>query len=123
LGAGAVYDFPRNFKDSDMNGNMSFVPMYVGVKVRSPLEALNNNYGFLAGKLGYSAFIHDDIGGIKSSSGGLFYGLGLGVSISSLVIEAVYSISNFSYTESAAAKKTFKESHSAITIFVGFKFE
>jgi len=119
-GAGAVYDFPRNFKDSGVDGNISFVPMYVGVKVRTPLEGLNNNYAFLSGRLGYSAFINDGIAGVKSSSGGLFYGVGLGVSISYLVLEAVYGISNYSYNTGAAS---FDEKYSTISIYAGFKFE
>jgi hypothetical protein len=124
FGAGAVYDFPRNLKDDDIDGNISFVPMYAGVKVRTPLEGLNNNYLFLSGRLGYGAFIYDDIDDIKSSSGGLFYGVGLGISISYLVIEAIYGISKYSYkTGSGAARESFDEQYSSISIYAGFKFE
>ena len=121
-GAGAVYDLPRKFKDSGVDGSISFVPMYVGVKVRTPLEGLNNNYAFFAGRLGYSAFMYSDMNGITTSSGGLFLGAGLGVSISYLVLEAVYSVSNFSYTTGPGGK-SYDEKYSTITIYAGFKFE
>ncbi|MCL2144772.1 MAG: hypothetical protein FWH43_04685 [Endomicrobia bacterium] len=122
-GAGASYDFPREFKESGVDGCISFVPMFVGVKVRTPLEGLNNNYGFLTGRLGYSAFMNDDMNA-KSSSGGLYCGIGIGVSISYLVLEAIYAVSNYSYTVgSGSARKTYDEKYSTISIYAGFKFE
>lgn len=125
VGAGAVYDLPRKFKDDDIDGSISFLPMYAGVKVRTPLEGLNNNYAFLSGRLGYSAFMNNDLDTIKSSSGGLYYGVGLGVSISYLVIEAVYGINNYSYKVKSpgGSNKSFDEQYSTITIYAGFKFE
>jgi hypothetical protein len=127
FGVGAVYDLPRKFKDDDISGNISFLPMYAGVKVRTPLEGLNNNYAFLSGRLGYGAFMCDDIDRIKSSSGGIYYSVGLGVSISYLVIEAVYAVSNYSYTTKReglfVSSKTYDDKYSAISIYVGFKFE
>jgi hypothetical protein len=120
-GAGAVYDFPRKFKDGG-DGSISFVPMYVGVKLRTPLEGLNNNYAFFAGRLGYSAFMYSDMPGIRTSSGGLYCGAGLGVSISYLVLEAVYAVSNYSYTIGSTGR-SYDEKYSTITIYAGFKFE
>lgn len=121
-GAGAVYDLPRKFKDDDFEGNVSFLPMYVGVKVRTPLHGLENNYAFLAGRLGYSAFMYNDIDNIKSSSGGLYYSVGIGVSINVIVLEAVYSISNFSFKDKFSGKKE-DGKYSTIGIYAGFKFE
>jgi hypothetical protein len=123
-GAGAVYDLPRKFKDDDMKGSISFAPMYAGVKIRTPLEGLNNNFAFLSGRLGYGAFMYNDMDIIKSSSGGLYYGVGIGVSISYLVLEAIYSITNYSYkTESLGLSKSYNEKYSTISIYAGFKFE
>ncbi|MDR1195454.1 MAG: hypothetical protein LBL00_03150 [Endomicrobium sp.] len=126
FGVGAVYDLPRKFKDDDIDGSISFLPMYAGVKVRTPLEGLNNNYAFLSGRLGYGAFMYNDIDAIKSSSGGLYYAVGLGVSISYLVLEAVYSVSNYSYTViqgPGMSNKSYDDEYSAISIYAGFKFE
>ncbi|MDR2425723.1 MAG: hypothetical protein LBD46_00830 [Endomicrobium sp.] len=124
VGMGAVYDLPRNFKDDNLSGNISFVPMYVGVKVRTPLEGLNNNFAFLSGRLGYGAFIYNDIDMIKSSSGGIYYAVGLGVSISYLVLEAVYGVSNYSYkTGQGVTSKNYDDKYSTISVYIGFKFE
>lgn len=123
-GAGAVYDLPRKFKDKDIDSSISFIPMYAGVKIRTPLESLNNNYAFLSGRIGYSAFMYKDIDDISSSSGGLYYGVGLGVSIDYLVLEALYSISNYSYkVKPPLGDETFNERYSTISIYAGFKFE
>ncbi|AKL98597.1 hypothetical protein [Endomicrobium proavitum] len=121
LGAGATYDLPRNFKDSSYSGDVSFMPLYIGVKARTPLKGLAANYGFITGRIGYSAFI-PNASWIKSSSGGLYYAGGVGINISCLVIEAVYAVNNFSF-KYAADNKTYKETDSTISLYAGFKFE
>jgi hypothetical protein len=124
-GGGAVYDLPRKFKDSDENsGSISFLPVYAGVKIRTPLEGLNNNYAFLTGRLGYGAFMYNDIDEIKSSSGGLYCSVGVGISISVMVFEAIYAVNKYSYDiQSAGVRKSFDENYSTISIYAGFKFE
>ncbi|MCL2335562.1 MAG: hypothetical protein FWC57_05805 [Endomicrobia bacterium] len=122
-GAGAVYDLPREFKNNDQaNGNVSFLPVYVGAKLRTPLYGLADNYAFLTGRLGYSAFMNGSTNWIQSSSGGLYYAGGIGVSISYLVIEAIYAINNLSYT-AKNTNKSYDEKYSVISLYVGFKFE
>lgn len=120
-GAGAIYDLPRKAKDSD-RGDVSFLPMYLGLKIRTPLHGLENNYAFLSGRLGYSAFMYNDLPQIKSASGGTYYAAGVGISISQLVLEAIYSISNFSI-RSAITDKSYDAKCSTIGIYAGFKFE
>ena len=119
-GGGALYEFPRNFKDN-LKGDISFLPIYVGLKMRTPLHGLDNNYAFLAGRLGYSAFMNSNPDWIKSSSGGMYYSAGLGVCISYLLLEAVYAVNNFSFT--TPADKNYDERYSTITLYAGFKFE
>jgi len=122
-GAGAVYDMPREFKNGDQaKGSVSFLPIYVGAKIRTPLYGLADNYAFLSGRLGYSAFMNNSADWIQSSDGGLYYAVGMGVSISYFVAEAVYGINNLSYT-AAGTHKSYDENYSVLTIYVGFKFE
>ena len=120
VGAGATYDLPRNFRDT-YAGSVSFLPLYVGIKARTPLHGLDDNYGFITGRIGYSAFIpSNDF--MRSTSGGLYYSGGVGISVSYLVIEAIYSIENFSY-KSVTDNSSNSTYASTISLYVGFKFE
>ena len=122
-GAGAVYDMPREFKNGDeAKGSVSFLPIYVGAKLRTPLYGLADNYAFLSGRLGYSAFMNNSADWIRSSAGGLYYAAGIGVSISYFVAEALYGVNSLSYT-AAGTNKSYDEKYSVITLYVGFKFE
>ena len=50
--------------------------------------------------------------------------VGLGVSIDYLVLEALYSISNYSYkVKPPLGDETFNERYCTISIYAGFKFE
>ncbi|MDR3256081.1 MAG: hypothetical protein LBT18_00225 [Endomicrobium sp.] len=122
LGGGAIYDSPRTFQDKNYSGNLSFFPLYAGLKVRTPLHGLDNNYMFFSGRLGYSALITTKDIEWKSSVGGLYYGVGLGISINVLVIEVIYAISNFTY-QTASNSKNDDGTYKTITFYVGFKFE
>ncbi|MCL2390646.1 MAG: porin family protein [Endomicrobia bacterium] len=118
VGAGASYDLPRKFKDNAIDGSVSFLPLSIAVKARTPLQGFDNNFPFIVGRLGYSAFMNNS-DYIKSSSGGLYYSLGLGVSIDYLVIEAAYAANKFSFKNPADKDGTY----STISLYVGFKFE
>jgi len=120
VGAGATYDLPRNFRDT-YAGSVSFMPLYVGIKARTPLHGLSDNYGFATARVGYSAFMPDN-DFMRSTSGGLYYSGGVGVSIRYLVIEAIYSIENFSY-KSVVDDSSNNGHASTISLYVGFKFE
>ncbi|MCL2484745.1 MAG: porin family protein [Endomicrobia bacterium] len=119
FGAGASYDLPRKFKDINST-NVSFLPMFVAVKARTPISGFDNNYPFIVGRMGYAAFMNDS-SFIKSSNGGMYYSLGVGVSLDYLVIEAGYSKSAFSYT--TFSNLTQDGEQSAISLSVGFKFQ
>lgn len=120
FGAGAVYDFPREFKEDNIKGNISFLPLYVGLKLRTPLHGLENNYIFASGRIGYSSFM-EDINMMKSTSGGLYYAGGIGVCVSYFMFEAVYAVNNLSYKD--FANKNHDENYSTVTLYVGVKFE
>ncbi|MDR1695562.1 MAG: porin family protein [Endomicrobium sp.] len=120
VGAGASYDLPRKFKSNTSGGSVSFLPMSVAIKARTPLHGLENNYPFIVGRLGFSAFMNN-ANWIKSSSGGLYYSIGVGVSISNLVIEAAYGASKFSYND--PSEQSFDGTYSTISLTAGFKFE
>ena len=121
VGAGASYDLPRKFKDDIIDGSVSFLPLSVAVKARTPIQGFDNNFPFIVGRIGYSAFMNnsDDI---KSSSGGLYYSLGLGVSIDYLVIEAAYAANKFSF-KNPVTDTNLDGTYSTISLYVGFKFE
>jgi hypothetical protein len=71
LGAGATYDFLRNFENNSYSGNISFLPIYLCAKLRTPLHGLGNNYFFLSEKLGYSSCMSNS-SLWKSITGGLY---------------------------------------------------
>jgi hypothetical protein len=73
---------------------------------------------FLSGRVGYSPLMAKDTDW-KSSNGGLYYGVGLGINLGVLVIEAVYSENKFSYTINDQKDG----SYSTITLYAGLKFE
>ncbi|MCA6071696.1 MAG: hypothetical protein LE168_04950 [Endomicrobium sp.] len=121
LGGGATYDLPRKFKDKDMSGKTSFLPLFVAAKICTPRFGLDNNYAFLSPKVGVSVPMFEDMGKISSTNAGLYYGIGLGVSMNVLVIEAVYAANNLTYKDKDA--KTTDAKCSTITLYAGFKFE
>ena len=122
IGGGINYDMPRNFKAADIvPGTISFLPIYTSVKVRMPLHGLENNYPFIAAKLGYSAFM-DNADWIAASSGGLYTGISAGYCIGSLFFEASYSINNLSYRLDNSSK-SFDVTYSTIAVYIGIKME
>ena len=124
LGAGALYELPREFKeDSFGNFSVSFLPLFVGVKARTPVQGLSNDYGFATLRLGYSPIMTSNANGfIRNESGGLYFAGGLGMNIDMLVIEAVYAQNKFSYTDVSSGRSE-DATNSTITLFVGMKFE
>jgi hypothetical protein len=119
LGGGATYDLPRKFKDKDVPGKTSFLPLFVAAKIRTPRFGLDNNYVFLSPKIGVSSPMFEDMGKI-STNAGLYCGVGLGVIINALMIEAVYAANNLTYNKDT---KTTDAKCSTITLYAGFKFE
>jgi len=122
-GAGALYELPREFKDSIKTGSLSYLPIFVGVKLRTPVQGLSRNYGFAAARIGYSSLITNGVSDwMKSATGGLYYAGGLGLSLDWFVFEAVYSGNNISYKNVINGKNE-TATTSTITIFAGVKFE
>jgi hypothetical protein len=118
LGAGATIDLPKNFKDKNLKGSLSCIPLYVGAKARTPLSGFDDTYAFLSGRVGYSIPITKDF--LDSTTGGLYWAAGFGVNINYIIIEAIYARHNFNYTLNSVNKDA---DYSTITLYVGFKFE
>ena len=108
----------REFKDTDES--ISFLPFYASVKVRMPLKGLDNNYPFMAARLGYSAFMTEDK--VATTSGGLYAGISAGYCIGALFLEGSYSINKLSYKPNAASS-TFDGQYSTIAFYVGVKID
>jgi hypothetical protein len=121
FGIGSIYDLSRKIQSKDYNGSLAFLPLFIGTKIRTPLQGTNNNYAFLSARIGYSVPMAKDMPW-KAVKGEAYYGFGLGVSINSLVFEAVYDINNFKYKETLEEANK-KSSCSTITLYAGLKFE
>jgi hypothetical protein len=115
LGLGASYDFPRKFSDDAMKHKLSFLPIYIGAKLRTPLLGLDNNFMFVSGRLGYSSVIIDN-SEHDNFSGGAYYALGIGFNIDILLIEAIYAKNHFTETSK-------DQDYQTITLYAGIKFE
>jgi hypothetical protein len=127
IGGGISYDFPRKIKNPEddylLDGTMSFIPFYAAVKVRMPLQGLENNYPFATAKLGYSTFMND-LNFIRTSSGGLYAGISAGYCIGSLFVEAAYSISDLSYKGYDGTElKSYGATYSTIAVYIGVKID
>jgi hypothetical protein len=48
LGFGTTIDLPREIKKKELKGSMSYLPIYVGTKTRTPLHGLDGTYAFLS---------------------------------------------------------------------------
>jgi hypothetical protein len=120
LGGGVAYDISRNFQDKNTSGSASFLPIFLAAKIRTPLHGLDNNYVFLSPKAGLSIPMTKDFA--NSTNTGLYYGVGLGVSINVLLIEAVYAVNNFTYT-TVSETQNINAHCSTITLYAGLKFE
>jgi hypothetical protein len=128
IGGGVSYDLPREFREGNnvenLGGTMSFIPFYAAVKVRMPLQGLENNYPFATAKLGYSAFMND-IDFIRTYSGGLHAGISAGYCIGALFVEASYSINTLSYRPIAQYDNTkdYSATYSTIAVYIGVKMD
>ncbi|MDR2395129.1 MAG: hypothetical protein LBD57_00685 [Endomicrobium sp.] len=120
LGLGAIYDFPRDTNNT--NENVSFMPLFVALKLRTPLHGLDNTFMFCSGRLGGSIPMLTNLLDGATQKIGLYYGAGLGFSINFLVIEAIYAINNFSISLPNNSE-TIDANCQTITLYAGFKFE
>jgi hypothetical protein len=113
VGFGAMYDFPRKFENSSIKQSLAFLPLYVALKLRTPLQGLDDSFMFITGKAGYSSVMIEHSEN-NSSNGGAYYALGMGVSVDVFLIEAIYAISNYTFSNESKDYKT-------ITVFAGIK--
>jgi hypothetical protein len=119
LGLGAIYDFPRDIKNSNIS--TSFMPLFAALKLRTPLQGLDNTFMFCSGRLGASIPMLSNLSDGRTQKIGLYCGGGIGFSISSLVIEAIYAVNNFGL---ALPNNTIEDCKcQTITLYAGFKFE
>lgn len=93
IGCGANIQTSREV--DNLPGKFYFLPMYVSLKLRSePTQPYK--YGYMLAKFGYNLFYCDskysDI--IYDKEDGFYYGVGVGIVYSNVVIELFYSINN-----------------------------
>lgn len=120
LGLGAIYDFPRDINND--NRSTSFMPLFAALKLRTPLHGLDNTFMFCSGRIGGSIPMLSNLTDGVTQKIGLYYGAGVGFSINSLVIEAIYAINNFSISFPNNVG-TIDANCQTITLYAGFKFE
>lgn len=116
IGVGVSGCNPRDAKFT--KGEFYTVPAYLSVKLRSkPTQPYK--YGYAVGHIGYNLFNPDDT--LKKSvdmEGGLYYGVGIGIVVSHIVIELLYSFNNGKVGKED--KIDFK--YSKYTLSVGYAF-
>lgn len=93
------------------------MPIYFGAKIRAPLHGLDDTYPFISGTIGYGVPITK---AFDNTEGGLYWGVGFGVNINVLSLEAVYPRTNLSFLSNNDNKDA---DYSTIAICAGFKFE
>lgn len=119
---------------SGVPGNFSFMPLYAIAKLRTK-PSDNNYYNYLIGQFGYNFFSGDmDYAGKGSTlGGGLYFGLGAGISVNRIQIELLYtedrgsiSDSGYIYDDSTGNYNYFTKSgnikYAKLGINVGFLF-
>jgi len=134
LGFGGGLDMQSFRSIPDVSGNFSFFPLYGLVKLRTTPDSMNI-YEYLIGQLGYNFFSGDfDYRGRNGSlDGGLYLGLGAGVTINNIQIELLYTqdrgkASDFGYLydDQADQFNYFSESgdieYSKLGLSIGFLF-
>ncbi|MDR1243980.1 MAG: hypothetical protein LBJ79_02175 [Endomicrobium sp.] len=119
LGLGTSYDFPR--KTNDNARNVSFMPLFAALKLRTPLSGLDNTFMFCSGRIGGVIPILSNLDEATQKTG-FYYGGGIGFSINSLVIEAIYAINNYTVSSPMNAG-TINCSCQTITLYAGYKFD
>jgi hypothetical protein len=117
LGLGTSYDFPR--KANDNTRNVSFIPLFAALKLRTPPSGLDNTFMFCSGRIGVVIPMLSDLNEATQKTG-LYYGAGIGFSINSLVIEAIYAINNYTISN---PEKTVNCNCQTITLYAGYKFD
>jgi hypothetical protein len=117
LGTGAIIDLPRNFKNKNLKGSLSCIPLYFGAKARTHLSGFNDTYAFASGRVGYGMPMTNSL---DSATGGLYWAAGFGVNINFVIIEALYAIHNFNHRLGSVNKNA---PYSTITLYVGLNFE
>lgn len=95
VGVGITYQTPRRQKNFE--GDFYFIPVYGAIKIRTKPDP-SNTYFYLLGQLGYNGFYGDtNYKGSGTLTGGMYSGIGGGVSFGRLVIELLYTLNQGSY--------------------------
>jgi hypothetical protein len=116
VGAGITIQIPRSVEDFE--GDFMFIPVYGMIRARIETE---NVAPYFIGQLGYNFFLaDDDYKGAADLTGGLYYGLGLGIIIKKhFLIEALYSVNNGTYELSS---NELDIENSQVTLNFGYNF-
>jgi hypothetical protein len=112
LGLGTTLDLPKETKkEAPKGGSAWLLPMYAGVKVRTPLHGLNDTFAFLSGNAGWS-FLMEGKGYFESATGGLYLAAGFGISIEYFFLEVVCAKHNLSSL-----------SYSTVSLYLGYRVQ
>jgi len=117
IGGGAMYELARKVQDTDLK--VSYLPIYLAVKARTPLRGMDTNFAYLTGRLGYSVFMPDNSPSGITHSGGLYYAGGAGVCLDVFIIEAIYSVRQSKFETGNVSENI---NYGTIGIYAGFKF-
>jgi hypothetical protein len=128
-GAGIQYQFDREFKNAN-NYKFNYIPVYGlanyyfnegdGIK---PYLAGKLGYNFLIGNEDFKEVVYTNTGnraGTGSCNGGLFYGLGFGITYEKFKVELLYSVNNGGL--SFAGQKIEDFSYSKVGLSFGYRF-
>lgn len=119
MGAGINYQVDRGFDVEDSNEKFNFTNIY-GLTQYD----INNTPVYLVGKLGYGIFSLDPKPETSEISGGLYYGLGTGMTFGEddqYVIEGLYSVNN-GKEDSDSLTETAEFEYSTFQISAGMRF-
>lgn len=100
FGCGLEYQVPRGFdEDMDIEPEISFIPLYVLMKVQFPIAPAFKVEGI--GHLGYNAFTFNDeyAGSDWTASPGLYYAFGAGVVLGNRIVVQIMNKYNFASME------------------------
>jgi hypothetical protein len=123
IGMGFLYQTPRE-QELEGSGNFNFLPLYGILKIKLGNE-MQSVIPCLVANVGYSIIFNGEAKykGPFSLNGGLYFGAGLQIEISSFVIEGMYKtfngtaeLNNSGFQSSSAA---FDINYSTLSVMIG----
>jgi len=116
VGYGVAYEIPRKFQD--FKPQISFLPVYALIKLRTTPNA-NNEFFYFTGQLGYNEFFANNeylIGGMVG--GGLYLGAGIGAEFPLMNYTLLYTSNSGTWTSSGS---TLNVVYTKLSFVIGVK--